>query len=90
MVENRGRRRKGKDFGWNVRYRSEGMRSNRVLPTDDKPYRGMNLVDAADQNKMTFDDDETKAAQALLEAQDKYSKSCLSSSRRFKRKAVDQ
>ncbi|KAK1867227.1 hypothetical protein I4F81_009734 [Pyropia yezoensis] len=90
VVDNRGRRRKGKDFGWYVRYRAEGMRSNRFLPTDDKPYRGMVLVDAADQNRMMFDDDETKAAQALLEAQDKYSKKLPELLKALQAAAVDQ
>lgn len=72
VSDDRGRRRKGKDFGWYVRYRAEGMRTVRFLPTDGKPYRGMVLVDAADKNKMMFDDDETQVAEALVKEQDKY------------------
>lgn len=55
-----------------MRYRAEGMRTVRFWPTDGKPYRGMVLVDAADKNKMMFDDDETQAAEALVIEQETY------------------
>lgn len=72
VSDDRGRRGKGKDLGWFVRYRAEGMRTVRFLPTDCKPYRGMLLVDAAEKNKIMFDDDETQAAEALVKEQEKY------------------
>lgn len=68
----RGRRRTGKDCGWYVRYRAEGMRTARFLPTDEKAYYGMVFVDAADDNKMNFDDDEGQTAMVLYQQQEKF------------------
>lgn len=72
VAGDRGRRRTGKDHGWYVRYRAEGMRTARFLPTDEQPHYGMVFVDAADDNKMNFDDDEGAAAKALYLQQEKF------------------
>lgn len=72
VAGDRGRRRTGKDHGWYVRYRAEGMRTARFLPTDEKAHYGMVFIDAADDNKMNFDDDEGEAAKALYMQQEKF------------------